>query len=168
MNLIAKFESMPFQDVGTFNSIFKNTPILGFPFSSQVEIRGIVAGERRNILVGDTTVELDLTQGKNARDFQQPYVRRFENKVKPAKVVKVKPVLPIIYKQLTGTEFLIYSAVKELGEVHGITELSRHISLTTKSIYNNLPRLEKLGYVKTERAISESGDYTKISVDTSV
>jgi DNA-binding MarR family transcriptional regulator len=165
MNLIDKFESMPFQDVGTFNSIFKSTPIIGHSYDLPVEIKNITHGQRRLVQIGEATVEMELTQSKLTRDFQRHTVE-FKPKAKAFKKEAMK--LPTAYKQLTGAEFLIYSAVKELGEVCGIMELSRQISLTSKSIYNNLPRLIKLGYVKTERVISTSGDYTKISVDTSV
>jgi hypothetical protein len=59
MNLIELFESKPFQDVGTFNSIFYTTPILGENYALEVEI-GEYTAQGRKVQVGAKVFYLDL------------------------------------------------------------------------------------------------------------
>lgn len=166
MNLIELFESKPFQDVGTFNAIFKTTPILDFPATAEVEIKGLVNGGLRKLIVNNTEVIMDLTQSKQVQEFSK------EVKPLPAKETKKlfkkqKVLLPALYRRLSSSEFMIYHAVKELGEVYGITELSKHIALTRKTISQGLPRLKELGLIKTElTGVDTGGAFLKITIDT--
>ena len=166
MNLIEVFEKKPFQDVGTFNAVFKTTPLLGFSSELEVEIKDLVNGRRR-LLVGEQEVFLDLTQTKLSRAFAEKETMPVLKEAKKKLFVKKQGIqLPEILRKLSPSEFMIYHALKEMGEVNGILELSRNISLTSKSIYNNLPRLVKLGLVKTSNVNSDKGNFLKISVDT--
>lgn len=167
MNLIEKFDNMLVQDVGTFNSIFKTTPILGYDSNLEVEILGLGKDGQRKIRVGDVEFYMDLTQRKSIK----PEKKRVTF-VRPRGVLdraeKTKASLPKVYKMLRPAEFIIYSAIKELGEVDGIEELSRHISVSNKTIIANLPRLIQLGLVKKKYVACDSGAFNKLTVDTSV
>lgn len=162
MNLIEKFENMPFQDVGTFNSIFTDSPILGFPMDTSVEIKELVAGTRR-VLVGEETLFLDLLQKVKRVPVKKEKV---EKVVVYEKVSKKQLSLSDIYKRLKPTEFMIFSAIKEVGEVHGVEEFARNLPLSNKTIANSLKRLVELRLVKTEYVTCESGSFTKIIIDT--
>ena len=168
MNLIEKFENMPVQDVGTFNSIFRTTPILGFPFDKEVIVRGLVSDGRRELIVGGSTVYLDLTQKKSIREEKR--VTFVKPKGELQRAIKKTSELPKIYKILKPVEFLIYSAIKEVGQVDGIEELARNISVTNKTIIANLPRLISLGLVKKQYVACEgkTGSFNKLTVDASV
>lgn len=161
MNLIEKFENMPFQDVGTFNSIFKNSPILGFDFSTEVEIGSLTTDNQRRVKVGDTTIFLDLTQKS------QKEVKRAEKKERKLEKVQanVKTKLPVIYSALTPTEFMTYLAIKELGEVDGVYALSRTLPISTKTIYNCLPKLIKLGLISKKKVFDGEKSFTRL-IDT--
>jgi DNA-binding MarR family transcriptional regulator len=161
MNLIEKFENMPFQDVGTFNSIFKNSPILGFPFSQEVEIGNLTTDNQRRVKVGECVLFLDLTQKT------QVEVRRVEKKKrKLQKVVTAKfKTLPIIYTMLTPTEFMVYLAIKELEEVDGITTLAKILPMTTKTISSCLVKLSKLGLVQKKKVSDGEKTFLKL-IDT--
>lgn len=165
MNLIEVFENKPFQDVGTFNAVFKSTPILGFPSSTEVEIKELVSGGERRVLVGRETLFIDLTQKKAVVEKKRA---KAEVRAGLSKLFKKKRrnQLPELYRKLSASEFMILSAVRELGEVDGISELTRNIALNRKTISQALPRLISLGLIKTERAVSSEGDFLKISVDT--
>ena len=165
MNLIELFEKKPFQDVGTFNAIFKTTPILGFPANAEVEIKGLVNGGMRRIEVGGTELILDLAPTKNAQKVAEKRAKFTKDKVR---CKKTKAELPPIYKQLTASEFMTYYAIKELGSVSGMTELSRHISLTRNTISKCLVKLKKLGWIKTETVAPDTtgGAFLKITIDT--
>ena len=161
MNLIEKFENMPFQDVGTFNSIFKNSPILGYPFDQEVEIGSLTTDNQRKIKIGETTLFLDLTQKS------QKEVRRIEKKSKKLEKVtsNLEVKLPVIYSALTPAEFMTYLAIKELGEVDGIYALSRTLPMSTKTIYNCLPKLIKLGLVSKKKVFDGEKSFTRL-IDT--
>ncbi len=161
MNLIEKFENMPFQDVGTFNSIFKNSPILGFDFSTEVEIGNLTPDNQRRVKVGEDVLFLDLTQ-KSQVEVRK--VSKKQSKLEKVAVSKPK-TLPAIYSMLTPTEFMVYLAIKELGEIDGVTSLSSMISITTKTISNCLIKLSTLGLVDKKRVSSGDKTFLKI-VDT--
>jgi hypothetical protein len=167
MTLIDKFESMPFQDVGTFNSIFRSTPILGYGVGVEVEIRGVLTGNYRTIYVGKDHMQMDLTQRKLKTESVNRVKRLSSKAIKETKFsnrdvdgLKLSP----IFKDLKASEFLIYMAVKELGSVSGILELSRSISLTPKTIHNNIENLIKLGYLKKENIKDSKGNFTRLYI----
>lgn len=165
MNLIEKFESMPFQDVGTFNSIFKKTPILGVASSVIVEIAELNSSNRRRIKVGGDSIFLDLTQKyMNVESIKKPVV----TKKKQERVIKISRSLSSLYKTLKPAEFMIYSAIRDMGEVDGIEELARKISIHSKTIAVNLHRLVDMGLVKKQTLICSSGIFSKLTIDTSV
>jgi hypothetical protein len=141
MNLIEKFENMPFQDVGTFNSIFKTTPILGFKFDEIVQIGNVSHEDKRRITVGDNVILMSLSQKK----LNTPTKARQLGKI--PKVQKVETRISNLYKILSPSEFMIYYAIKEAGEFSGIGELSKHTSLTTKTISSRMPKLLELGLI---------------------
>lgn len=163
MNLIEKFENMPFQDVGTFNSIFKHSPILNFKSNEEVVIGELTADNRRKIYISDKVLLMDLTQKKLLKED----LKLKESKVKRVKVKKINIRINPLLKILTPSQFVIYQAIKEAGEVFGIAELSRNIRLNVKSIYNNLDLMKKIGLIKKEEVSSEEGALVKLSIDTS-
>jgi hypothetical protein len=166
MNLIDKFENMPFQDVGTFNSIFVTTPLMGFDFKEPVLIGALTNGNERKILVGNTEVLIDLTQRKSLKPEKRTTFVKPKGTTERCNKSSLK--LPAIYKILKPTEFMIYSAIKEVGEVDGIEELSRRISISNKSIIANLPRLIELGLIKKKyvTVIGKAGSFNKLTIDT--
>lgn len=160
MNLIDKFENMPVQDVGTFNSIFKHNPIMGFPFDAEVEICGIGKENTRVLKVNGEFIQKDLT-------YKMP-TRKIIKETKTNNLEKVEfgtKKLPEIYSKLKPTEFMIYSAVRELGFVVGIIELSKQLNINNKTVLTNLPKLIKLGLVRKERVATNSGSYFKITAN---
>lgn len=169
MTLIEKFENMPVQDVGTFNSIFKTTPILGFNSNLEVEIGDVTKDDQRKILVGTEVILMNLTQKKSVKEKKKTvtFVRPMGTLEKVKKVTKT---ISNLYKLLTPTEFMIYSAIKEAEEIHGIEELSRQIFVSNKTIIANLPRLISLGLVKKQYVACEgkAGSFNKLTVDASV
>lgn len=162
MSLIEKFENMPFQDVGTFNSIFTGSPILGFPFDTPVEIKELAAGTRR-VIVGTETLYLELLQ--KTKKVSEVKSSKVEEKSKFIKVNKKSLNLSRVYRMLKPTEFMIYSAIKDAQEVHGIEEFSRHVGLSNKTISNNLKRLVELKLIKAEYVVCENGSFTKLTID---
>ena len=162
MNLIEKFENMPFQDVGTFNSIFTETPIMGVPSNTSVEIKEIVVGKRR-VIVGDSTLHLDLSQKFKSIPVKKEKIQKV---VLYEKIQKKQLTISKIYRMLTPTEFMIYSVMKEVNEVHGVEEFSRNIPLSNKTIANSLKRLIELKLIKKEYVTCESGSFTRITIDT--
>ena len=162
MSLIDKFENMPFQDVGTFNSIFVVTPILGFDFDTTVEIKEMVNSKRR-VIVGDVELFLDLSQKQVLK--KEPTVEKTTPKTKTKRVCDRKKIsLPTIYKTLRPTEFLVYSAIKELQEVDGVEELSRNIGISNKTIALSVKRLAELSLVKVEYVACAGGSFNKITM----
>lgn len=163
MNLIDLFESKPFQDVGTFNAIFKAVPLLNYPSSTPVEIKELTPGGARRVLVGSDELFIDLSAKSIGVEVKRAPV---ETKLKTKRLLhRKKGMLPEVYRKLSSSEFMIYSAVKELEEVHGVEELSRNIALTSRTIRQCLPRLVELGFVRTEKASTKDGHFLKISVD---
>lgn len=166
MNLIDKFESMPVQDVETFNSIFITTPLLGFGPNETVLIGALTSGNERKILVGDKEIFMDLTQRKSLKlEKRKTFIKPKRN---IERCVKSSLELPSIYKILKPAEFMIYSAIKEVGEVDGVEELARRISISNKTILANLPRLIKLGLIKKKYVtiIGKAGSFNKLTIDT--
>lgn len=161
MNLIEKFESMPFQDVGTFNSIFKNSPILGFDFDQEVEIGHLTTDNQRRVKVGETILFLDITKKSLAE------VRKIDKQNKKLEKVSLTTIktLPVIYSKLTPTEFMTYLAIKELKEVDSITALARVIPMTTKTISNCLIKLSNLGLIQKKKVSNGDKSFFKI-IDT--
>lgn len=168
MNLVEKFENMPVQDVGTFNSIFKTTPIIGREFSTEVSIHELTPDNRRRVKVGNEIIFIDLTQRKSIKEEKRVTFVRPKGVL--SKSEKISRELPTVYKILKPTEFMIYSAIKEAGEISGIEELSRKISITNKTIIANLPRLIQLRLVKKQYVACEgkAGSFNKLTIDTSV
>jgi len=163
MSLIEKFENMPVQDVGTFNSIFTASPIMGHSFDTRVEIKELVAGKRR-ILVGEAELFLELSQ--KTKRVSEPKKAAKNASSKHEKVNKRETTLSPVYKMLKPSEFMIYSAIKDAGEIHGVEGLSRQIGLSNKTIAANLRRLIELKLVRTSYVVSESGSFNKITIDT--
>lgn len=162
MTLIDKFEAMPFQDVGTFNSIFKTTPIIGFCFSTQVEIKGPVIGGRK-ILVGDSELVLNIP---NHEKEIKSRTRRVSKKKRVLRTEKpVVKTLPSVFKELTPSQFMLYSALKLVGNTSNISALAAMMSLTRRTIAPSLKVLEAKGLVKTECI---NGGVKKISVDKNI
>lgn len=159
MNLIEKFENMPFQDVGTFNSIFNQSPLIGYDFSLEVEIGDISFDNKRKVKVGNDVLFLDLTQ-KSVKEIKK--IKKVSSKRKLRRSEKTIKILPEIFTSLTSTQFLIYSAIKEAGEFDGVEELSRTLKITNKTIILNLKKLISLGYVKKELVVCNSGSYNKL------
>jgi len=142
MNLIEKFENMLVQDVGTFNSIFTTTPIMGYDSNEPVEIGKLGQADTRQVKIGSSTVIMKLAQNKKIISVKK------EQDVKLPKSLKKKPNISELYKILRPSEFMIYSAIKEAGEFSGIEELSKYTSLSTKTIFSKLPRLIELGLIE--------------------
>lgn len=161
MNLIEKFENMPFQDVGTFNSIFKNSPITDFPFDLEVEIGHLTTDNQRKVKVGETILFLNLTQ-KILAGVRK--VNKNNKKLEKVNLTTLK-TLPAIYSKLTPTEFMTYLAIKELKEVDSITALSRVIPMTTKTISTCLIKLSNLGLIQKKKVSNGDKTFLKI-VDT--
>lgn len=66
MSLIQQFENAKKQDVKTFNSIFKSTPIEAQK-DLLVEIGDLVGSDERRIKVGEDYIKLCLIQRKNPK-----------------------------------------------------------------------------------------------------
>jgi DNA-binding MarR family transcriptional regulator len=151
MNLIDIFESKPFQDVGTFNSVFKTTPILGFAPDLEVVI-GSMTSTGRRLSVGGKEIILSLAVNKKEQQLRAKVTRKSAfNKPKQT------DILSSIYKELSPSEFMLYSAIKELGTVYGISQVSRLINLTSKTCAKTLKTLQEKNLVKV------SGDYCGMS-----
>jgi DNA-binding MarR family transcriptional regulator len=158
MSLIEKFENMLKQNVGTFNSIFTHTPIMGIPFDTDVEIRGVCPGGLRLVKVGDSVMHLDLSAKKTAK---KPQKEKVERRILSSIEVSSKK-LPSLYRTLKPTEFMVYSAIKELGYIIGVTKLAEQLNLNSKTILTNLPRLVKLGLVTREKVVTDKGNFYKL------
>ena len=151
MNLIDIFESKPFQDVGTFNSVFKTTPILGFALDLEVVI-GSMTPTGRRLSVGGKDITLSLAVNKKEQQLRARVTRKSAfNKPKQTET------LSSLYKELSPSEFMLYSAIKELGTVYGISQVSRLINLTSKTCAKTLKTLQEKNLVKV------SGDYCGMS-----
>jgi hypothetical protein len=81
MNLIEVFESMPKQDVKTFNKIFKSTPIEN-KNNPEVQILDLLSADERRIRVGSEFIRLCLKQKKDTRRITKNYqIVNFQEKV---------------------------------------------------------------------------------------
>ncbi len=147
-SLIEKFENSFVQDVGTFNSIFKQTPILGFSSDLQVEIKEILKGDERRIVVGDQIIFHKIIQ-------TSPKSKAHRKNIDISILKKVSPVqkkqLPDIFLKLSPSEFMVHQAITLLGCIDGIEELSKQICLTGKTIYPIIKKLTDMGVVHTEK-----------------
>ena len=152
MNLIDVFESKPFQDVGTFNSVFKTTPILGFDVDLEVVI-GLMTPTGRKLTVGGKEIILNLAVNK--KEMQ---------KVEAKKAVRSRFKQPVksiglssLYKELSPSEFMLYCAIKELGTVFGVSQVSKYVNLSTKTCTKVLKELQ------AKKLVNVSADYCGIS-----
>lgn len=145
MNLIDIFESKPFQDVGTFNSVFKTTPILGFAPDLEVVI-GSMTSTGRRLSVGGKEIILSLAVNKKEQQVKAKVTSKSAfNKPKQTET------LSSLYKELSPSEFMLYSAIKELGTVYGISQVSRLINLTSRTCGNALKVLNEKKLVEINR-----------------
>jgi hypothetical protein len=161
-SLIEIFENKLAQDVGTFNSIFKKTPILGYPADTKVEIHGLFPEDKRKIIVGDDTLYMTIVQPK--KKPKKPKKGR----------IRILPIaqptnkkLPEIYRLLNPSQFMIYMAVQTMGAVDGIQELARQLSIESRTIRNNIKHLIKLKLIRTESVAVNGKSVLKLSVDLS-
>lgn len=156
MELINKFENMPFQDVGTFNSIFKATPLLGFKSNESVKIKSVVPGKGRLILVGNSEVFMDLSNGEKTppRDKRRvstiQYLKR-KNRRYYEKKVGIEGKLPQMFKELTPLEFFAFHCVKKMKETT-VSEICSELRISNQRTMNNcLKSLVDRGYVKCKQ-----------------
>ena len=166
MNLIEQFDNALDQNVRTFNNIFNHNPLEGFSENSIVEIGGIVPGGKRVIIIDN---EIRILLDINLKEKKQLLKKKKINK-KPnfPKIKKESIKLSRLYKILTPSQFMIYSAIRESKEISGIEELSRNIALTNKTILFNLKPLIKLGLVKKTPSVSKEGSFCKLTIDEAV
>lgn len=145
LNLIEVFENKPAQDVGTFNAIFKQTPIMGFSFDTPVQIKELNQGDERRIAVGDSTILLKIVQSKH-----KP--KEKAKKISVLKKTSSEPSkeLPEIFKKLNPSEYMVYNAILLLGKVNSIEEFSKKINLTRKTISAVIKRLSEMKMISTE------------------
>jgi hypothetical protein len=160
MTLIELFESKPAQDVGTFNSIFKTCPIIGHDFSSEVEILNMTNNGRR-IKVGNEELFMNLPNSLTELKKVPVVVRTRMPRVSYVDNI----TLPKLYKELKPSQFMVYSALKELGEVHNVTKLSDMLNMNYKTLQDSLKELYRKGLISSERVISNKGSSIKISID---
>ena len=165
MNLIEKFENSTNQTVETFNKIFTKTPITGCDSYSEVIIGELGKDNKRKVLVGNEVFYLDLTQKESFVKKEKVKSVKYESKL--SRSTKISRKLPDIYRILRPTEFLIYCAIKEVGQIDGVEELSRQISISNKTIIANLPRLISLGLIKKEYVgcTGKAGSFNKLSIN---
>ncbi len=160
MNLIEIFENKPFQDVGTFNSIFKLTPILGYPSEVEVEIKELGKDNQRKIIVGNDVIFMDITQKKMIKGARKTVIKKSTQKIEI-----VEKEFPNIFRVLTPTQFMLYEAIRSVGEVDGIEQLSRATNIQRRTVTNNLKKLIQLGMVK-KQIIRNGNFFCKITIDT--
>lgn len=161
MNLIEIFENKPFQDVGTFNSIFKKTPIIGYPANSSVEICELKNDDKRRIIINDSTeLFLDITQ----KSYKTEEKKQKATKESLKKISIEKKTFSKIYKMLSPTQFVLYHAINSVGEIDSIGQLSDATGLERKTISINLSKMEKMGFIK--KTLIKKGNYFfKIIID---
>lgn len=147
MNLIEKFENKPFQNVGTFNSIFVRTPILNKDANTPVRIGRLESGDFRQVFVGSELILLKLNQK------QKPLKKQVIKKQGKLKIEKVsdRDNLPSIFKKLTPQQFMVYYAIKLKKVFYGTKELNEELNLCTRTISNCIKHLKKLNYVKSQK-----------------
>jgi DNA-binding MarR family transcriptional regulator len=152
VSLIEIFENHSIQNVDTFNSIFKKTPIVGFDPNTEVEIKDLHKGDERKIRVGDQVIFLKIIQLK-----RKPRTRKKTTDLGILKKVSAieKKQLPDIFLKLSPSEFMVHQAIALLGCIDGIEELSKQISLTGKTISPIIKKLTEMGLVHTERVSAD-------------
>ena len=153
MTLIEKFENAPFQDVGTFNSIFPWNPILGFDSSAEVKIGKIVQDSERLVFVNEVALQLDLIAPKKGayrpRRVMSP--TKAKAKYEKEKQRKKKNLLfefSTIFKELTFGEYYIYNALMEIGEVEILAVFAFSLGIDRKSMIKHMKNLTNKGYVE--------------------
>lgn len=81
MEQIKQFENMPVQNVGTFNKIFKSTPLLQVDENLPVTIGEVAPGDERVLYVGDVKLTMCIIQRKSHSKRRKKYnVVAFETK----------------------------------------------------------------------------------------
>lgn len=73
MEQIKQFENMSVQNVGSFNKIFRSTPILNVDEKTPVQIGEVLPGDERAIYVGSERVSMCLTQRKTYTKLKKKY-----------------------------------------------------------------------------------------------
>ena len=119
-------------------------------------------GKERQIKVGYEFIYMDLTK-KKSTIMEKEKKREKPKNVRP-RHDKMAITLPEIYRILSPVEFVIYSAIKEVKEVGGVEELSRHLGISNKTILLRLKKLVDLNLVKREFVSCGSGSYLKITL----
>ena len=162
-SLIDIFEESENQTVEQFNKVFKATKLLGYDDSEIVSIGELCAGNERVITIRGNTFRLNLEQKTTKPERKKKAVVNVANK--PRKVEeKRKLSLSDIYKTLKPTEFMLYSAIKEVGQVDGMEEFSRAVRISNKTIALNIKRLVELNLIKIEEVASTSGNFNRITL----
>lgn len=153
MNLIEVFESKPFQDVGTFNAIFKDTPILGFPFTEEVRLKELVPGKGRRILVAGQELFIELnaavkTPPKKERRVSEIARKSRSNRKQYEKRAGFDGKLPRIMKELTPSEFFAFTCIKKMGETT-VAEICYELKITNyRTMHHHINALISKGYIK--------------------
>jgi DNA-binding transcriptional ArsR family regulator len=158
MNLIDLFESKPVQDVGTFNSIFKGSPILGHDYSKPVAIKELIPGVGRKLQVGDLELFVELktsvpTVPKKTKGAGQ--VRRIQRKNKNYYEKKttgenVKTIARALL-ELTPWEYYTLACLRCLEQAT-VPEIAKKLKVTNyRTIQNHMHSLLEKGYVKVVR-----------------
>lgn len=159
ISLIERFENSSVQNVETFNTIFKQTPITGFPLDLNVEIREISKGDERKIIVGDETILLKIIQTGPKAKIPKKFVDISILKKVPS---AQKKELPDIFLKLSPSEFMVHQALSILGCVDGIEQLSKQICIHRKTISQAIKNLSAVGMVHTERVWTGGKDVLRL------
>ena len=157
MTLIEQFENKPVQDVGTFNSIFKTTPLIGFKSNLPVSI-GRMTPMGRELKIGEETLVLELPASiKQAprKDKKLSEVSRVSRKNRRYYTRKndFDGKLPRIMKELTYAEYFTYRCLKHMKSATA-TDICRELNSHEdyRTILNYLNALVEKGYaVKTPK-----------------
>lgn len=80
MRLIDEFESADEQNVGTFNKLFRFTPILTMPDETPIEIHEPAPKDLRWVKVGDEFIRMNLALSNNSKDTPPPIIRKLIKK----------------------------------------------------------------------------------------
>lgn len=73
MEQIKQFENMPVQNVGTFNKIFRSTPLLEVDENLPVVIGEVSPGDERVLYVGDQKITMSIIQRKSFSKRRKKY-----------------------------------------------------------------------------------------------
>jgi hypothetical protein len=157
MTLIEQFENKPVQDVGTFNSIFKTTPLIGFKSNLPVYI-GRMTPMGRELRIGEETLVLELPASiklvprKEKRVSEIARVSR-KNRRRYEQKNNFDGKLPRVMKELTFAEYFAYRCLKHMKTATA-AEICREVSITEnyRTMLNHLNALVEKGYaVKTPK-----------------